>query len=154
MAVTPRAYPLIGYPKAWTPGTNGPVSGEAIIAVINEEKDFAAFKGRLRGKFVLATPMREVAAHFEAPGHRYSDTELAELSRQPEGTGRGGRGRHAIPRRIRCPVGDTWPSRRSGGGGAAAGPGRAASAGGRPPSRPAPTASRIAAAAGSSVVLA
>jgi Iap family predicted aminopeptidase len=36
--------------------------------------------------------MREVAAHFEAPGHRYSDTELAELSRQPEGTGRGGRG--------------------------------------------------------------
>jgi carboxypeptidase Q len=92
MAVTPRAYPLIGYPKAWTPGTNGPVTGEAIIAVINEEKDFAAFKGRLHGKFVLATPMREVAAHFEAPGHRYSDSELTELSRQPEGTGRGGRG--------------------------------------------------------------
>src|SRR4051794_31541481 len=23
MAVTPRAYPLIAYPKAWTPGTNG-----------------------------------------------------------------------------------------------------------------------------------
>jgi carboxypeptidase Q len=92
MALTPRAYPLIGYPKAWTPGTNGSVTGEAIIAVINEEKDFATFKGRLRGKFVLATPMREVTAHFEAPGHRYSDTELAELSRQPEGTGRGGRG--------------------------------------------------------------
>src|SRR5215218_7387859 len=24
-AVTRRAYPLIAYPKAWTPGTNGPV---------------------------------------------------------------------------------------------------------------------------------
>jgi carboxypeptidase Q len=92
MAVTPRAYPLIGYPKSWTPGTNGPVTGEAIIAVINEEKDFATFKGKLRGKFVLAAPMREVAAHFEAPGHRYTDSELAELSKQPEGTGRGGRG--------------------------------------------------------------
>src|SRR5262245_54467856 len=29
-AVTPRAYPLIAYPKAWTPGTNGAVTGDAI----------------------------------------------------------------------------------------------------------------------------
>jgi len=92
MAVTPRAYPLIGYPKAWTPGTNGQVTGEAIVAVINDEKDFATFKGKLRGKFVLGTAMREVPAHFEAPGHRYTESELAELSKQPEGTGRGGRG--------------------------------------------------------------
>ena len=26
LAMTPRAYPLIGYPKAWTPGTNGRVT--------------------------------------------------------------------------------------------------------------------------------
>jgi len=38
MAMTPRAYPLIGYPKAWTPGTNGRVTGEAVIAVINERR--------------------------------------------------------------------------------------------------------------------
>src|SRR5881409_3573699 len=25
LAMTPRAYPLIGYPKAWTPGTNGAI---------------------------------------------------------------------------------------------------------------------------------
>jgi carboxypeptidase Q len=89
-AMTPRAYPIIGYPKAWTPGTNGQVTGEAIVAVINSEKDFEAFRGKLRGKFVLATAMREVAAHFEAPGHRYTDAELTELSMQPEaGRGRG-----------------------------------------------------------------
>ena len=92
MAMTPRAYPLIGYPKAWTPGTNGRVTSEAIVAVINEEKDFATFTGKLRGKFVLGTAMREVPAHFDAPGHRYTESELAELSKQPEGTGRGGRG--------------------------------------------------------------
>ena len=39
-ALTPRAYPLIAYPKAWTPGTNGPVTGEAVMAVITSEKDF------------------------------------------------------------------------------------------------------------------
>ena len=25
LAMTPRAYPLVGFPKAWTPGTNGPL---------------------------------------------------------------------------------------------------------------------------------
>ena len=92
MAMTPRAYPIIGYPKAWTPGTGGLVTGEAIIAVINEEKDFATFRGALRGKFVLGAAMRDVPAHFEAPGHRYTDAELADLSKQPEASGRGGRG--------------------------------------------------------------
>src|SRR6266704_1948137 len=58
LAMTPRAYPLIGYPKAWTPGTNGPVTGDAVIAVITEEKDFATFRGQLRGKFALSVPMR------------------------------------------------------------------------------------------------
>src|SRR5262245_37950940 len=92
LAVTPRAYPLIAYPKAWTPGTNGPVTGEAAIAVVNEEKDFAEFHGKLRGKWVLAMAMRDVPPHFEAPGHRYTETELVDLSMQPPGGGRGGRG--------------------------------------------------------------
>ena len=93
MAITPRAYPLIGYPKAWTPGTNGQVTGDAIVALINEEKDFDAFRGKLRGKFVLAMPLRDVEPHFEAQGHRYTDAELVDLSKQPPaGRGRGGRG--------------------------------------------------------------
>src|SRR4029077_4825183 len=92
-AVTPRAYPLIAYPKAWTPGTNGPVTGEATIALVNNETDFDTFRGKLRGKFVLGTAMRDVPAHFDAPGHRYTDSELADLSMQPDasrGRGRGG----------------------------------------------------------------
>jgi carboxypeptidase Q len=89
MAVKPRAYPLIAYPKAWTPGTNGPVTGEAVIAVISEEKDFAEFRGKLRGKFVMSTAMRDVPAHFEAPGHRYDESELATLAQQPAAGGRG-----------------------------------------------------------------
>jgi carboxypeptidase Q len=93
-ALTPRAYPLIAYPKAWTPGTNGPVTGEAVAAVINDDKDLASFKGKLRGKFVLSMPMRDVLPHFEAQGHRYTDAELAAEAKEPEpGRGRGrGRG--------------------------------------------------------------
>ncbi|HEY1912047.1 MAG TPA: M20/M25/M40 family metallo-hydrolase [Vicinamibacterales bacterium] len=89
-AVTPRAYPLIAYPKAWTPGTNGPVTGDAVIAVIDTDKDFDTFRGKLRGKFVLSMAMREVPAHFEPQGTRYTDAELKDLSKQPDvGRGRG-----------------------------------------------------------------
>ena len=91
-AVTPRAYPLIAYPKAWTPGTNGPVTGDAVIAVITDEKDFAEFKGKLRGKYVLTMAMRDVTPHFDAQGHRYTDAELADLAKQPPAGGGRGRG--------------------------------------------------------------
>jgi carboxypeptidase Q len=92
LALTPRAYPLIGYPKAWTPGTNGPVTGDAVVAVVADEKDFDTHRGKLRGKFVLSMTMREVAPQMTAPGHRYTDSELEELSKQPAAGGRGGRG--------------------------------------------------------------
>src|SRR5579871_1162361 len=92
VAVKPRAYPLIAYPKPWTPGTNGPVTGEAVLAVISSDKDFDTWRGKLKGKFVLTMPLRDVPAHFEAPGHRYTAEELEALAQQPE-TGRGrGRG--------------------------------------------------------------
>jgi carboxypeptidase Q len=94
-AISPRAYPLIAYSKAWTPGTNGPVTGEAVMAVITSEKDFDTFRGRLRGKFVLGTAMRDVLPQFDAPGHRYTDAELSELAMQPA-AGRG-RGRGNFP---------------------------------------------------------
>jgi hypothetical protein len=90
MAISPRAYPLIAYPKPWTPGTNGPVTGEAVMAVITTDKDFDTWRGKLKGKFVLTMPTRDVPAHFEAPGHRYTDAELDDLAKQPaSGRGRG-----------------------------------------------------------------
>jgi carboxypeptidase Q len=95
-AVTPRAYPLIAYPKAWTPGTNGPVTGEAVMAVIASDKDFETYRGKLRGKYVLSVAMRDVPPQFESPGHRYTEAELADLAKQPAGGGRGGRGRGNI----------------------------------------------------------
>jgi hypothetical protein len=91
-AVSPRAYPLIAFPKAWTPGTNGPLTAEAVMAVIATDADFEAFHGKLRGKCVLTTSMREVDAHFESLGHRYTDTELADIARQPAASGGRGRG--------------------------------------------------------------
>jgi len=95
MTVQQHSYPLIAYPKAWTPGTDGAVSGEAVVAVIENEKDFERFRGKLRGKFALTAPMREVEALFEPQARRLTDEELEARKRLAvggRGRGRGGRG--------------------------------------------------------------
>ncbi|MBI4475860.1 MAG: M20/M25/M40 family metallo-hydrolase [Acidobacteria bacterium] len=91
-ALTPQAFPIFAAPKAWTPGTNGLVTGEAVLAVIDQEQKFAEFKGKLQGKFVLVAPMPEVAAIFDAPGRRLSDDDLSRMASAPIAAGpqRGG----------------------------------------------------------------
>ena len=96
-AIEPQAYPLIGYSKAWTPGTGGVVTGETVLAIIGNDADIETHRGTLAGKFVLTAPAPDVQALFEAPGRRYTDEQLAGLAAQPDpaqrrGRRRGGRG--------------------------------------------------------------
>lgn len=53
MMKEPTFSPLIGFARPWSSGTNGPVSGEAMLAVLTGPDDFAKFKGKLKGKIVL-----------------------------------------------------------------------------------------------------
>jgi len=82
--VEPVQAPLIGFPLAWTEGTNGPVTAEAVLAVISNEADFAKFKGQLTGKIVLTDPARQLEPRTTAELRRYSDAELAERAKAPE----------------------------------------------------------------------
>ena len=59
--VEPSPYPVIAYPSAWTPGTAGPLRAEAVVARIDSEPDFARYRGRLRGRIVLAGAPRELS---------------------------------------------------------------------------------------------
>ena len=88
--IEPQPYPLIGYPKAYTPGTDGPVTAEAVLAPIASERDFDIWRGKLRGKFVLMTAPATVAASLEPLGRRYSNEELERLAQQPAGRAAGG----------------------------------------------------------------
>jgi carboxypeptidase Q len=81
--IAPRYFYLIAYPKAWTPGTNGVVTGDAVLAPMAKEEDFAKYKGLLKGKFVLtdaAAP--DLKPHFDPDAHRYTDAELADLANE------------------------------------------------------------------------
>jgi hypothetical protein len=106
MATTPGgSFPLIGMSQVWTPGTDGLVSGEAALAVVESADDLAKFKGQLKGTIVLTTAMRDVLPLWTAAATRYTDEQLRDLERETDATPRGG------------------PSGRAGGPGRQGGPG-------------------------------
>ena len=92
--VEPAYQSLIAMPVAWTMGTNGPVTGEAILAPISTPADLDKFHGKLEGKIVLVSAPRELAFPTTPLGRRYSADELNEMTLEviPGGSGRGGRG--------------------------------------------------------------
>jgi hypothetical protein len=95
-AVDPQPFPIIGYPKAWSPGVKGTVAGEAILFDAKTEAEVESFKGKLKGKFVLVSDEREVPAHFEAEGKRLTDSELLRLANAAPQAG-GGRRFRGMP---------------------------------------------------------
>jgi len=75
--IEPVYAPLIGFPLAWSPGTQGPVAAQAIYAPLETEADFGKFKGKLRGKIVLSMKSRELAMPTDPPGRRLTDADLS-----------------------------------------------------------------------------
>lgn len=53
--VSPRPLPLVAIPIAWTPPTNGALTAEIVVAPIKRERDFATWRGKLKGKIVLVS---------------------------------------------------------------------------------------------------
>jgi hypothetical protein len=82
--MAPVYEPLIAFPKAWTPGTNGVVRAEAVRVNITSEADFDKYKGKLKGLFVLTDAPRQVEARYTPLGHRYTAEELAGMSEAPD----------------------------------------------------------------------
>ncbi len=77
--VSPSTIPLIAFPKAWSPGWRGRKTAEVIALEVEDESGLARYKGMLKGKIVLLSPMREVQAHFTPQGFRRTDEDLAAM---------------------------------------------------------------------------
>jgi carboxypeptidase Q len=77
---SPDVVTLLAYPKAWTPGTNGVVTGKCIRATIDKKEDFDKYKGKLAGMIVILGADAEVKPITEAPYKRLSDDDLSKLS--------------------------------------------------------------------------
>ncbi len=80
----PQYAPIIGFPLAWSPGTDGLVTGEPVLAIMGTTEDLEKFKGKLKGKIVLISQPRNLSAITASPTKRYTDAELAETAVAPE----------------------------------------------------------------------
>jgi hypothetical protein len=81
--IEPQIQPLIGYPKSWTPGTNGVVAADVVPVSIRSEADFDKYRGKLAGKIVLTQPAREVKMLDGRVVWRMDDEMLDEAERMP-----------------------------------------------------------------------
>ncbi len=88
--VKPDFIPLIAYPKAWSPSTDGVVRGQVVYLDAKTVDDLAKYKGKLKGAIVLISPPRDVQAHFKPEGTRMTDDDLLTLANAGPPTPGGG----------------------------------------------------------------
>ncbi|MEZ5429571.1 MAG: M20/M25/M40 family metallo-hydrolase [Pyrinomonadaceae bacterium] len=81
--VSPQAFPVIAYPKAWSPSTKGAVTGEVVFFDPKTEEDFAKYRGQLRGKIVMVSNPRDLKADFDGMGNRMTDEQLLQMANAP-----------------------------------------------------------------------
>jgi hypothetical protein len=90
--VKPAPWPVLAYPRAWTPGTSGTITAEAMLAPLAAEADFEKYRGKLKGKIVLLQAPRSVAPLFEPPARRFTEENLEDMKMQPVNPPEAGRG--------------------------------------------------------------
>ena len=92
----PRYSLLEAWPQAWSSSTNGPVSGEPVLAPLANslslkkgeadlDQYIQKYKGKLRGKIVLVSePFNNIVQNESRPDlRRYTDAELKDLATEP-----------------------------------------------------------------------
>ncbi len=83
-ALAPNYYPIIAYPKAWSPSSEGVLKGGVVFLNANDEEELKKYRGQLKGKFVLLDTIRTVNEWFEAPAKRINDSWLLDMANAPE----------------------------------------------------------------------
>ncbi|HEX6694346.1 MAG TPA: M20/M25/M40 family metallo-hydrolase [Longimicrobiales bacterium] len=93
--IAPQVQPIIGMPESWTPGTNGTVTADVVLAPIATAADFDAWRGKLRGKIVLTQPARAVRMLEGRIVLRMNEDDIAEATAPVAPAAPGGAGARA-----------------------------------------------------------
>jgi hypothetical protein len=141
-AVAPEPFPIPGTPTAWTPGTNGLQTGEVVLVTATTAEELAAYKGQLKGKWVMTQAVPDVAAYWDPPSRRYTTEQLAamELATPPQtefGVTPPGGGRQGAGAPAQAPGRQGGPAQAAGRQGAPQQQGQRAGAPGTPQQPPA-----------------
>ena len=89
MVRTPVPYPVIAYPAAWSPGVDE-TEADVVYLDVKKVEDFDAYKGKLKGKYVLLSVPAELKPHFEPQGLRLADSVLLKMANADVQPGRRG----------------------------------------------------------------
>ena len=87
-ATAPNYFPILAYPKAWSPSTNGEVSAEVIYVDANSKEDFEKYRGKLKGKFILMDTLRSLQEWFKPMASRFDSEQLLEMANSGKPTPR------------------------------------------------------------------
>ena len=77
--LTPDVQQLYALPKAWSPGTTGPVRGKVVKVKLETKEDLEKNKGKLAGAIVMLAEPREMKPMETGALDRYTDEELEAL---------------------------------------------------------------------------
>ncbi|MBL8267754.1 M20/M25/M40 family metallo-hydrolase [Steroidobacter sp.] len=75
----PRVMQMRAIPVAWTPATAGTLSAAVIVAPVSHQREFAAWKGKLRGRIVLVSQPTLASDPTDVPFRRLSESALSQL---------------------------------------------------------------------------
>lgn len=74
----PRRAQLQAMPVSWHAGTNGPVEAEVVLAPLSDKSAFEQYEGKLDGKIVLVSTVREQDEPSRPVFRRLNDKDLKE----------------------------------------------------------------------------
>jgi carboxypeptidase Q len=80
----PQYMNIIAFPRAWSPGTNGPFSGTPVLVDINSKEDFDKYRGKLKGAIVMNGRPSLRDQGFKPEASRLSDDELKHEAQQTD----------------------------------------------------------------------
>jgi hypothetical protein len=83
-AVEPQAFPLLAYPRAWSPGLDAPLTADLVVVDAKTDEELQKYRGQLRGKIVLAGTERQLRPLFEPKASRLNEKQLLELADAPD----------------------------------------------------------------------
>jgi len=82
IAMTAPYYePIIAVPRAWTGGTNGPLTGNVVLVKAKDTTELLQYAGKLQGKIVMTWSPVVLKPSFTPDGDRFADSTLEKMSK-------------------------------------------------------------------------
>jgi hypothetical protein len=78
--ISPDTSQLYAIPKAWSPGTNGPIRGKVAKVKLETKEDLEKNAGKFAGTILFIADVKELKLRESAQSDRYDEKELGDLA--------------------------------------------------------------------------